>query len=325
MRFFESTWCPICLGVIFTVMILASLMATSTQPLLKSSQDKSLYRENEEWIPPAEEEIPSDSTGDLIRYGKELITKTAQYLGPNGIVAHYSNDMNCQNCHLDAGRQNFGNPFSATFSTYPRFRDRSGRIESTEFRVNECMKRSMNGIAMDSTSLEMKAMVAYIHWVGKDVPKGIKPTGAGTASLPLLLRAADPEKGKIIYANYCERCHSKNGEGLKDVVQSGYIYPPLWGEGSYNVSAGMYRLSMIAGFVKNNMPQGTTWKDPVLTNDQAWDVAAFINSQQRPMKFFTYDYPVILKKPFDYPFGPYADSFTERQHKYGPFVAMAKK
>ena len=31
------------------------------------------------------------------------------------------------------------------------------------------------------------------------------------------------------------------------------------------------------------------------------------------------DYPDLLQKPADTPYGPYADSFTRRQHVYGPF------
>jgi thiosulfate dehydrogenase len=52
---------------------------------------------------------------------------------------------------------------------------------------------------------------------------------------------------------------------------------------------------------------------------EAWDVAAFINSQRRPVKMFAQDWPDISKKSIDYPFGPYADDFSEQQHKYGPF------
>ncbi|HWJ91101.1 MAG TPA: c-type cytochrome [Flavisolibacter sp.] len=324
MRFLESTWCPVCLGIIILIMMVTSLLPHASTSLVKAFPEKNLYRENEEWVPPSANEIPSDSNGDLIRYGRELIANTSRYLGPEGIVAHCSNSMNCQNCHLEAGMQNFGNPFSAAFSSYPRYRERSGRVESITFRINECLKRSMNGKAVDSAGTEMKAMVAYINWVGKDVPRGIKPLGAGTEVLPFLQRPADPAKGKIVYVNYCQRCHGSNGEGLQNGERTGYTYPPLWGEQSYNVSAGMYRLSMLAGFIKNNMPQGTTWKDPVLTDEQAWDAAAFINSQQRPVKFFSYDYPAMNKKPFDYPFGPYTDGFSEQQHKYGPFVEMKK-
>jgi thiosulfate dehydrogenase len=99
-----------------------------------------------------------------------------------------------------------------------------------------------------------------------------------------------------------------------------YLYPPLWGPNSYNVSAGLFRLSRFASFVKNNMPFGlASHNSPQLTDEEAWDVAAFVNSQPRPEKFFSYDWPKKETKPVDHPFGPYADNFSEKQHKYGPF------
>ncbi|HWI93141.1 MAG TPA: c-type cytochrome [Flavisolibacter sp.] len=319
MRFLQSTWCPVCIGIILTILILASLLPAAQNKLLVNSSHQE-YKEGDEWIAPDDNEIPYDSTGDLIRYGKELIANTATYLGPKGIVAQLSNGMNCQNCHIDAGRQNFANPFSGVKNNYPRYRERSGRVESYEFRVNECMQRSMNGLPLDSLSLEMRAMVAYVKWIGKDVPKGIRPSGAGTKMPQLLNRAADPQKGKIIFINNCQRCHGENGQGVLSVDGVSYTYPPLWGENSYNISAGMYRLSYLAGFIKNNMPfQEATWKNPKLTDEEAWDVAAYVASQPRPQKRFTYDWSNPSKKPFDFPFGPYTDNFSEQQHKYGPF------
>jgi len=318
MRFLQSSWCPLCLGIITTVLVLTSLLSSERKTMINSFHEQ--YREGTEWIAPGEEEIPADSSGDLIRYGKELIANTALYLGPKGVVAHLSNGMNCQNCHIGAGTQNFGNPFSGVKNSYPRFRERSGRIESYEFRVNDCMLRSMNGMPLDSLSLEMRAMVAYIKWVGKDVPAGVRPKGMGTQMPQLLNRAADPEKGKIVYISNCQRCHGKNGEGVLSADAASYIYPPLWGNDSYNTGAGLYRLSYLAGFIRNNMPYGEVdWKNPKLTDEEAWDVAAYISSQPRPAKIFRYDWPNISKKPFDFPFGPYTDRFSEQQHKYGPF------
>jgi thiosulfate dehydrogenase len=121
------------------------------------------------------------------------------------------------------------------------------------------------------------------------------------------------------------RCHGVNGEGVILPDSSAYTYPPLW-KNSYNISAGMYTLSKLAGFIKNNMPYGdANWQNPVLTSEEAWDVAAFVNSQPRPEKLFKADWPDISKKPFDYPFGPYKDSFTVAQHKYGPFEPIIKR
>jgi thiosulfate dehydrogenase len=325
MRFLQSTWCPACLGIITTVLILTSLLPSAQKTVLINSSHEQ-YKEGDEWIPPSESEIPFDSSGDLIRYGKELIVNTSKYLGPNGIVASgFSNGMNCQNCHINAGRENFANPFSGVKNNYPRYRDRSGRIESTEFRVSECMLRSMNGLPLDSLSLEMRAIVAYVKWVGKDVPKGIRPKGMGTQMPEPLKRAADPQKGKTVFINSCQRCHGSNGEGILSPDGNSYLYPPLWGDHSYNVSAGMFRLSYLAGFIKNNMPfDEVSWKNPKLTDEEAWDVAAYITSQPRPEKYFSYDWKDISKKPFDYPFGPYADNFSETQHKYGPFEPIRK-
>jgi thiosulfate dehydrogenase len=75
------------------------------------------------------------------------------------------------------------------------------------------------------------------------------------------------------------------------------------------------------------MPHGTTFENPVLTDEEAWDVAAYVNSLERPVKVFQEDWPDISKKPFDHPFGPYADSFSQAQHKYGPFgpIRLAQK
>lgn len=278
-----------------------------------------------EWKAPDINLLGNDSVAALIRYGKDLITNTAKYLGPRGNVAAITNGMNCQNCHIEAGIKPYGNCFSAVASIYPVFRPRSGIKESVEFRVNDCLQRSLNGKTIDSLGKEMRAMVAYLKWVGKDVPKGTKPAGAGTQDLAFINRAADPAKGKEVYALQCSRCHGANGEGQLKFDSVEYAYPPLWGPHSYNVSAGLYRISKLAAYAKDNMPFGiATHENPQLTNEEAWDVAAFINSQPRPEKKFAHDWPDISKKSFDYPFGPYKDGFTEPQHKYGPFEPIKK-
>jgi thiosulfate dehydrogenase len=113
-----------------------------------------------------------------------------------------------------------------------------------------------------------------------------------------------------------------NGQGQMGPDGAEYLYPPLWGVASYNDGAGLYRISNFARYVKYNMPQGVTHLNPILTDEEAWDVAAYVNSQKRPHIAVPKDWPDISKKPVDHPFGPYADSFTEQQHKYGPFKPM---
>jgi len=257
----------------------------------------------------------------LARYGHQLIANTSYYLGPKGTVAQITNGMNCQNCHLAGGTIPWGNNYGAVASKYPQFRARSGGLETIVKRISDCMERSLNADqAIDSNSKEMKAIIAYMKWVGEGVPKGIAPKGSGIMNIPYLDRAADPLRGQLVYTSKCQRCHGTNGQGVARPDGRSYEYPPLWGEHSYNTAAGLYRLSRFAGYVKNNMPFGeVVYHNPQLSNEEAWDVAAFVNSQPRPSKVFKEDWPDISKKPIDHPFGPFADSFSEQQHKYGPF------
>lgn len=269
--------------------------------------------------------LDHSTESELIRYGRELIANTSYYLGPNGKVAKLTNGMNCQNCHLDAGTKLWGNNYGGVYAMYPLYRDRSGSIETVHKRVSDCIERSLNGIPPDSSSKEMQALIRYIEWVGKGVPKKTKPFGAGTKELPYLDRAADPQKGKSVYIAKCQRCHGVNGEGTKNPGDGPYfVYPPLWGPHSYNTGAGLFRLSRFAGYAKANMPFDIK-SDTALFVDEAWDVAAFVNSQPRPSKPFTQDWPDISRKPVDHPFGPYTDGFSETQHKYGPFPPIKKK
>jgi len=277
------------------------------------------------WKAPDLSDVPKNEVGKLIEYGRELIVHTSAYLGPNGSVKAMSNGMNCQNCHLDAGTKPFGNNYSAVASTYPKFRARSGTEETIEKRVNDCFERSLNGEALAEDSHEMKAIVSYIHWLGKDVEKGKSPKGAGLVELGFLDRPAKVDNGKLIYDEKCVVCHGKNGEGIALADNIGWQFPPLWGELSYNHGAGLYRLSRFAGYVKANMPLGATYDAPQLTDEEAWDVAAYVNSMPRPNRDLSKDWPDISKKPLDHPFGPYADGFDETQHKLGPFKPIQEK
>lgn len=281
---------------------------------------------NNYWQTPDVTTLDGNANKDLILYGKDLIAHTSLYFGENGkIFKSSTNGMNCQNCHLDAGTKVFGNNYSAVASTYPKYRARSGATENIYKRVNDCFERSLNGKALDTLSKEMQGIVAYIKWLGKDVKKGEKPMGSGFKDLAFLDRAIDPEKGKTIYAEKCQSCHQADGAGMMNVEKTVYTYPPLWGPHSYNDGAGLYRMSNFAKYVKYNMPLGASYNNPQLSDEEAWDIAAFVNSQARPKKDIKKDWPKIEEKPFDHPFGPYADGFDEKQHKYGPYKPIKKK
>ncbi len=310
----------------FSIYIVMQMMGQPQPKQPNNNQSSTLVSEIPKPVEDNSWKAPDLSTitenKELIEYGKDLIVHTAKYFGPKGTVsANATNGMNCQNCHLDAGAKAFGNNYGLVASTYPKYRARSGSMEDIEKRVNDCFERSLNGKPLDPQSKEMKAIKAYIQFVGSNVKKDDKQKGLSMKDneIAFLDRAASPENGKVVYKQKCQSCHQANGEGLKNDDKSEYIYPPLWGNNSYNDAAGLHRISNFAKFAKYNMPLGANHTNVMLSDEEAWDIAAFVNSQTRPHKNTPNDWPKIHEKPFDHPFGPFADPYNEKQHKFGPF------
>jgi thiosulfate dehydrogenase len=281
------------------------------------------------WTVPEIGALPDDANGRLVRRGRDLITATYAYIGP--LVAdpaqrYAGNSLACANCHLQAGTKMFGLPIFGLFGLYPRYSARTGAEVTIEERVDQCMTRSMNGRKLPEDAPEMQAIVAYIKFLSSDVAPGRVLPGLGSGTMPELDRAADPERGRLVYERGCALCHGADGAGFRRLYPAdnpGYHIPPLWGADSFNDGAGMNRLITAANFVHSNMPRGVDYLAPWLSVEEAWDVAAYIVSQPRPrMAGLDKDFPDLLDKPVDTPYGPYADGFSEQQHKYGPFAPI---
>jgi thiosulfate dehydrogenase len=176
---------------------------------------------------------------------------------------------------------------------------------------------------MPLQSDEMIAMVTYIKWMGEGIPTGGRVKGDTLKDIKIPIKAADSIRGKIVYDKYCMVCHQKDGQGVMKDDAIAYKYPPVWGFASYQPGSSMHRIIKAAKFIKNNMPLGVTYKSPVLTDEEAIDVAAYINDDRihkRPKyEFVVVEYPHIEDKPIDYHKPPYADKFSQEQHKFGPF------
>jgi thiosulfate dehydrogenase len=273
---------------------------------------------------PDTSKIPHDEFGAMVRYGRKLIVNTAYYIGPNGIVSkNLGNKMNCQSCHLDAGTRPYGINFLSSHARYPQYRGREDRILTLAERVNNCIERPHNGKALPLDSKEMVAMVSYIKWLGQNVPTDGHVEGDGGIEITMLNRAASPEKGKLVYIRDCQRCHGAAGEGQMNLDNTSYLYPPVWGLNSYQPGSSMHRLMKAAKFIKANMPfDKATWQKPYLSDEDAIDVAAYINDDRihaRPSNNGTNNYPSLLNKPLDFGQGPYLDTFSDLQHKFGPY------
>ncbi|MBD1425223.1 c-type cytochrome [Sphingobacterium arenae] len=268
---------------------------------------------------------PFDDTeeGRMAEYGHRLITETFALLGPGTELAITGNKLSCSSCHLNGGTKPYAAPYVGLSGVFPIYIGREDKVVSLEERINGCFERSMNGKAIAVDSKEMRAMISYIKHISKEAPIGKRIAGQGFVDFDVPDRAADRKRGALIYRSTCSSCHGVNGEGMNGTVgnrEDGYIYPPLWGDDTYNDGAGMARLITAAKFIKGNMPLGVTHKAPLLSDEEAYDVAAYINSHSRPMKANKeLDYPDLSKKPKDSPYPPYNDNIPQEQHRVGPF------
>ncbi|HEX6728056.1 MAG TPA: c-type cytochrome [Nitrospira sp.] len=218
------------------------------------------------FAPPSPETIPGDLRGEQIRLGYKMIVDTQEY-GKR----YVGNALNCTNCHLDAGL----NPNSASFVgisiLYPQYRELAGRQMTLADRINECFERSMNGKPLPPDSVKLTGIVAYIEWLSQNMPPGSAVPWRGIPRLAST-HQPNPLSGKKVYEKKCLFCHGSDGQGT-------LAAPPLWGPRSYNIGAGMARISVAAAFIKANMPRGWGW---TVTDDEAVDAAAYINTQPRP-------------------------------------------
>ncbi len=281
------------------------------------------------WTVPEIGALPNDANGQLVRRGRDLVTATYAHIGPevaDPAKRFAGNNLACSNCHLNAGTKMFGIALFGLFGEFPQYSARLGAEITIEDRLNSCMVRSMNGRPLPADAPEMAAFVAYIRFLSTGVAPGRILPGLGVGKMPELARAADPVRGGGIYARACVACHNTDGSGIRRSLPTtdlGYMVPPLWGADSFNDGAGMARLITAANFIHFNMPHGADYLNPQLSVEDAWDVAAFMVSQPRPAKAgLDKDFPDLLDKPVDVPYGPYADGFGAQQHKYGPFAPI---
>jgi len=256
-------------------------------------------------------------------YGRRLLRETGALMGPDQpdpAMRFTGTSMACASCHLETGTSPGTLTLLDAASKYPRFSGRDGGDRDLTDRINGCMQRSMNGRPLPRDSVEMEAMVAYIEQLGREYLAMGETNRAAHEQPPFAEpdRRADVEAGRVVFESRCALCHGVDGAGLDATVDpaQGYVFPPLWGPDSFNNGAGMHRVLTAARFIKARMPLGNA----TLTDDEAYDVAAYINSHPRPeMAGLAEDYPDRTTKPVDSPYGPWADPFPEAQHRFGPF------
>lgn len=200
---------------------------------------------------------PPPAAGEAAR-GRAIVEAT-----PALLPRHAGNALRCTSCHLDGGARATAGSWHGVAATYPRHRARRGGVETIEQRVNECLTRSLAGRALADTARAMRDVVAWLDSLGR-LPRLPKPD---TVRL-----AGDTLRGAALYPTACARCHGATG-------REGGSAPPLWGARSFSVGAGMARQSVLATFVRHNMPHDAPGS---LEAQQAADVAAWLLRRPRP-------------------------------------------
>jgi thiosulfate dehydrogenase len=215
------------------------------------------------WTAPDPATIPDGPLGDSIRLGLRVFNDT-----PKNAPAYVGNKMSCGHCHIESGTVAGGIPLVGVPGVFPMYRDREKEVVTFEERIEQCFQRSEHGHRVPNDNPIMVGLVAYAQWLSKDQATGRPFPGRGLVKLPEL--NGDRERGGQIYELQCALCHGADGAGRPNAI------PALWGPTAYDDGAGMNDVAKMAAFVQHNMPQ----TDPgSLTPQEAYDVAAFINSK----------------------------------------------
>ncbi|WP_299574654.1 c-type cytochrome [uncultured Shewanella sp.] len=294
--------------------VFLSLGLSATELPDRQAQLPSVAKDaNAQYLTPSElSTIPKGEFGDKVRKGYQLFVNSQQMRD-----TYVGNELNCVNCHMNAGNKANASPLWGAYLAYPAYRKKNDKVNSYEERIQGCFTYSMNGKAPESGSESLVAISAYSYWLAMSglmnqfgitgpVPEmtdGELLKGGNREDFPLpdavtskldqkaltmlpgrgFPKLAKPElaysvqRGEAVYQAHCQACHGDDGQGLKMAEVSSL--PPLWGPQSYNWGAGMHRVNTAANFIYENMPLG---KSMQLTVQQAWDVAAFVNAHERP-------------------------------------------
>jgi thiosulfate dehydrogenase len=222
--------------------------------------------------PPLLESMPDDDFGQVVKRGERIFVDTRDSAGK-----YVGNALSCASCHLDAGRKADAAPLWAAYVSYPEFRGRDGRLITFAERLQDCFRFSLNGKAPPLGDPVLVSLETYAYWLAKGAPVGENLPGRGYPEVNTPAKAPDYVRGRKVYGEQCAQCHGTDGAG--QISDGKTVFPPLWGARSFGWGAEMHEIQNGAAFIKANMPPGP---GGTLTDQEAWDVAMYMDSHERP-------------------------------------------
>ncbi len=217
------------------------------------------------WTPPPDSAIPAGPLGASIQRGRALFTHT-----PDSLPRFIPGTLRCASCHLENGRRATAASLAGVYARFPKYMDRTGAVIDLADRVNYCFTRSLAGSKLPAGSREMQDILAYLAFLSTGVPIGSHGVPEGMPKMPPL--TGDTLRGRAIFTSTCTVCHGPEGQGTA-------VATALWGTKSFSIGASMARQERAASFIRHNMPFSAPGS---LTDQQAFDVAAYIVSKSRP-------------------------------------------
>ena len=242
--------------------------------------------------PLTDKSLDDSKLSNEIRWGFKIFMDT-----PKEASRFTPGKISCNNCHLNAGQRERAMPVVGIAGSFPEYNRRSGRLYTLNDRIVDCFMRSQNATgatnvaeeSLSTSSKEVLALSAYITWLAKGAEVGTNPPWRGRNAIEqaklIPIDKLDLKKGEAIFVENCSNCHGEDGQGVQiGDKRAG----PLWGPNSWNDGAGAARVYTLAGIIRYAMP----YLDPGrLTDEEAQQVAAFINSKPRPaFPFKDHDY-----------------------------------
>ena len=292
-------------------------------------------RPRQPWREPDPARIPAGPEGDQIREGIDLLLNTSRRVGklaPDPAKRMNWNSLNCVHCHQAGasglpGTKPFALPLVNAVNDYPRFDIKSGTVISLEQRALGMFGKGAVPIRADSP--EFEAIMAYLRWLARDTVPDLSMQGTGLLPMPAMARAADPQRGRRLYASLCQSCHGVDAQGQRrsDFEQGGgYLFPPLAGEDTYDNAGHMFAVPLLARYIRASMPFGTRYDRPRLSPAEALDIAAYLNDDamprgQNPARSRLYPDSVLRPQGFAIPenfVGQPIEAY--RRAKFGPFL-----
>jgi thiosulfate dehydrogenase len=238
---------------------------------------------------------------DII-WGFRIFTNTP------GEVPHLApGKISCNNCHLNGGQREKSLPLVGVAGMFPEYNRRAGRLYTLADRIVDCFVRSENGTGVieaegqqalpTPTSKEVLAVAAYITWLAEGTQVGKNPSWRGQNTIAqanlIPIEKLDRARGEALFKQHCVNCHGENGQGVQIGDKKA---GPLWGPDSWNDGAGAARVYTLAGIIRYAMPY---LYPGGLTDEEAQQIAAYIDSQPRPSYPFKDSDYRVEKLPVD--------------------------